>query len=97
MGKKAKKRKQRLEEVRTSELHDHDENEAWDKAREFIADQDYDLLYMDPSIPIWLFSNKKTREFTTIGRRHAVMGMSAALDRAMEEVLQKKANKASLN
>ena len=75
----------------------HEESEAQEKVGKFMADPDYELMYMDPSVQIWVFSNRKTREFTTIGDRPAVMAMGEAFDRVLEEAREEKANKASLN
>ena len=97
MGKKAKKRRQRLEEFRSSLLRSHEEGEAQQKVREFMSDPDCDLMYMDPTVPIWVFCNRRTREFTSIGDRPAVMAMGEAFDRVLEEAQEERDNKPGLN
>lgn len=97
MGRKAKKRKQRLEEMRSSMYRSHDEIDAEEKVREFMESPDYQLMYMDSTVPIWVFSNQKTREFITIGHRPAVVSMGEAFDRVLEEAQQELVDKASLN
>ena len=97
MGKKAKKRKQRLDELRTSTYRSHDEFDFEKKVKEFQADPDCEQWYMDATVPIWVFFNKKTREFTTIGNHSDVMAMADSFDRAMDEIQNEKEAKASLN
>ena len=97
MGKKAKKRKERKGEDPSTVLRSHCDSEAQKKVREMLASPDYELMYMDQYVPIWVFCNKETMEFTSIGHRPAVMAMGEAFDRAIEETRREAADKASLN
>ena len=87
MGKKAKKRQQRNESNESGYPQSLEPNEFEGKLMGYVESPDHQLIFMDPSWPVFVFSNEKTGEMATIGDRQGCFKARQAIERGIAEEL----------
>tara|TARA_A100001015_G_C15016470_1_gene725791 strand:+ start:599 stop:892 length:294 start_codon:yes stop_codon:yes gene_type:complete len=97
MGKKAKKRAKRKESPLELGTERFLEVEAHETIMRYVDDPDFETIWMDPSIPLFVFMNKKTNEVASLGDIEAVMESRDAWARAVAETTREFKEKARLN
>ena len=97
MGKKAKKRAKRKESVFDHATERFTEVDAHEAIMRYVKDPDFETLWMDPSVPLFVFINKETNEVASIGDIDAVKESRDAWGRAIDETRREFAEKARLN
>ena len=97
MGKKAKKRAKRTEPSNDPSTERFGEVDAHEAIMRYVDDPDFETVWMDPQVPLFIFMNKKTAEIASIGDVDAVMESRDAFDRAVTETTREFAEKARLN
>ena len=97
MGKKAKKRAKRKELPLDSARESFTEVDAHQAIMRYVNDPDFETVWMDPQVPLFVFMNKKTNELASIGDVDAVMESRDAFNRAAAETTREFAEKARLN
>lgn len=85
MGKKAKKRKERKEFDWGGDPKNLEPNEFEGQMVRYTEDPDWQLVFMDPHMPIWMFMNDKTNEIASIGERQACLRARLAFKAAVEQ------------
>lgn len=97
MGRKAKIKAIRNRLLKTSTGRYEKDVDAMEKIKEFQENPNFQLAFMDPSVPIFLFINEKSGETVILGNREAIPGMRKCLSQAIAETVYEQSEKASLN
>ena len=51
-----------------------------------VDDPDWEMVFMDPHAPVWVFMNEKTHEICSVGDRTACNKARFAFDRTIKEM-----------
>ena len=87
MGKKAKKRKEKRDSGLPANAKSLEPNEFEGQLMRYVEDPNWEMLWMDPTAPIWVFTNEVTKEVASIGDRAACIRTRKAFDRAVRDEL----------
>ena len=60
-------------------------NEGDGKVTQYMEDPKWEMMYMNPSMPIYIFRHKKSAEVATIGDRRACLKFRDAMDRVLSD------------
>ena len=97
MGKKAKKRKHKKDLSCLVDPRSLEPNEFEGQLISYVEDPDYELLFMDPNAPVYVFSNSRTHEIATLGAREACIKARQAVARAAMDELRSQKGREGLN
>ena len=97
MGKKAKKRKQKKVLDCLLDPRSLEPNEFEGQLMKYIEDPDYEMLFMNSAVPVYVFSNKNTHELATIGARGACLATRQAVVRALADEERRQKDLEGLN
>lgn len=85
MGKKAKKRKEARGMLEDTVMENLSPNEGSGKVTRYMEDPNWEIMYMDPSIPIYIFRHRDSWEIASIGDRQACLKFRDAIDRVLSD------------
>lgn len=85
MGKKAKKRKEAREILETTVMQKLSPNEGDGQVTRYMEDPKWEMMYMNPSMPIYIFRNKDSMDVASIGDRQACLKFRDAMDRVLSD------------
>jgi len=83
MGKKARRKKAKKNLYSHTVRGELEPNELDGQIQKLLRDDDWRLEYMDPRLPVYFFSNKKTHQVSFLGDTEAVEIMKESMDEVL--------------
>ena len=80
----------------TNQKYESDVNEL-EKLSELRKNPDFEMAFMDPHVPVYVFTNEKTGELAILGDPEVIPEIREAWSNAVAETLSELEQKASLN
>ena len=97
MGRKAKIKAIRNRLLSSTKQSYEKDVDAMEKISQLHKDPDYEMVFMDPHVPIFVFVKHKDGELAIVGKPEAIPEMRKCFSQAIAETLLEKSERASEN